>query len=377
VAAPSLLPDVRALIILVRELLSRPRESGTPESSEARERIAGFLSQQGYHVETQRFSFSTSGLLGFPVFGAGVGWLTLLEIPLLVLPGAPAWAALLVWTTGLLSLATIATGISLGWTVMTKDAREDANLIATRGGKVTRWIVAHHDTKAQGHSMAGRLVAVWTLAAALLLMTGLTVARLWGALPAWLMAAGAAAVLAGGFLAGRGRLKGRSAGARDNGSGLLAALVAAQEIKDPSVGILVTGAEEFGLVGARYFAEKARERVEGTEIINIDTVDDQGAWRLVSHAAGGEDLVRRAESSIGALSSFPIRRHRFTTGIFVDSLPLSRAGGRAITIARLNWGTLRKLHTAGDTLEGLNLDSAVLAGLAVKTIADSRLPTGD
>jgi hypothetical protein len=281
------------------------------------------------------------------------------------MPGAPAWVSLLVWVAGMLSLGTVAFGLSLGWATLGGDLREDANLIATRGGKVSRWIVAHYDTKAQGHSMAGRLTAVWVLTIAILLMTGLAVARLWGPLPTWLMAGGAAVAIVGGYLAGRGRLKGKSAGARDNGSGLLAALVAAQEIRDPGVGILVTGAEEFGLIGARYFAEKSGDLVAGTEVINIDTVDDQGHWRLVTHRPGAEDLLQRAEASLGDLSSHPVKRHRLPAGIFVDSLPLARAGARAITIARLDWATLGRIHTSRDTLEGLSLDSAVVAGTAI------------
>lgn len=364
--SPSSLPDAGGVTLLVRDLLKGDREAGTPEADQARDRIAGFLSGLGYQVEIQRFSFSTSALLGFPVLGAGLGWLTILEIPLLVLPGAPAWASLLVWVTGMLSLGTVALGLSLGWATLGGDLREDANLIATRGGKVSRWIVAHYDTKAQGHSMAGRLAAVWVLALATVLMTGLAVARLWGALPTWMMSAGAGVAVVGGYLAGRGRLKGKSAGARDNGSGLLAALVAAQEIKDPGVGILVTGAEEFGLIGSRYFAEKSSDLVSGSDVINIDTVDDQGHWRLVTHRAGSEALLDRAESKLRQLSPHPVKRHRLPAGIFVDSLPLSKAGARAITIARLNWATLGKIHTPGDTLEGLSLESAVVAGMAIK-----------
>ena len=359
-----LLPDVLQVTTLVRELLAGPRESGTPDADRARERIAEFLSGLGYQVEIQRFSFSTSALLAFPVLGAGLGWLTLLQIPLLVLPGAPAWAAFLVWITGMLSLGTVALGLSLGWATL-GGVREDANLIATRGGKVTRWIVAHYDTKAQGHSMAGRLTAVWVLVVACLVMTGLAVARLWGPVPTAAMAAGAGLAIVAGYLAGRGRLKGKSAGARDNGSGLLAAMIAAQEIRDPTVGILVTGAEEFGLIGSRYFAEKSGEQVTGTDVLNVDTVDHQGKWRLVSHLPGTDDLLDRAESALRALSSFPIRRHRHLSGIFVDSLPLARAGARAITIARLDWGTLGRIHTSRDTLEELSLESAVMAGAAI------------
>jgi hypothetical protein len=360
-----LLPDVRQVTTVVRELLAGPRESGTPEADRARERIAGLLSALGYQVEIQRFSFSTSALLAFPILGAGLGWLTLLQIPLLVLPGAPAWAALLVWLTGMLSLGTVALGLSLGWATLGGDLREDANLVATRGRKVTRWIVAHYDTKAQGHSMAGRLTAVWVLAVACLVMTGLAVTRLWGPVPTAAMAGGAGLAIVAGYLAGRGRLKGKSAGARDNGSGLLAALVAAQEIQDPTVGILITGAEEFGLIGSRYFAEKSSDLVAGTDVLNVDTVDHQGKWRLVSHLPGTDDLLGRAESALRALSPLPIRRHRHLSGIFVDSLPLARAGARAITIARLDWDTLGRIHTSRDTLDELSLDSAALAGAAL------------
>jgi hypothetical protein len=359
------LPDVQLVTDLVHDLLKGPRESGTPEGDQARDRISACLSRLGYLVEAQRFSFSTSALLGLPVLGAGLGWLTLLEIPLLVLPGAPGWASVLVWLTGILSLGTMAVGLSLGWATLGGDVREDANLVATRGGTVTRWVVAHYDTKAQGHSMAGRLTAVWLLALAVLVMTGLAVARLWGPLPTALMAAGAALTLVAGYLAGRGRLKGKSPGARDNGSGLLAALVAAQEIRDPSVGILVTGAEEFGLIGSRYFAEKSADRVIGTDVINVDTVDDRGSWRLVSHMAGTEELARRAQATLAGLSPHRVKRHRLPAGIFVDSLPLARAGARAITVARLDWSTLGKIHTPRDTLEGLTLDSAVVAGRAI------------
>jgi hypothetical protein len=365
------MPQSCPALDLARNLLHTPRESGTESAREARDRIAAFLSQLGYQVETQRFSFSTSALLGLPVFGAGLGWLALLEIPLLVLPGAPNWAAAVIWVLGIVALIAIAVGLGLGWSTLGGETREDANLIATRGATVRCWIVAHYDTKAQGHSMAGRLVAFWVAMVASLFMTGLTIARLGGALSAGLMAAGTALAIVASFLAGRGRLRGKSPGARDNGSGLLAALVAAQENKDPSVGILVTGAEEFGLIGARYFAEQDPDRLRGAVVINFDTIDEQGAWRLVTHASNGEKIIRRVEAIVSASSPVPVRRHRLPMGIFVDSLPLSRAGAAAITIARLDWGTLKKIHTPADTLDGLSLESAVAAGgLAGKIFGD-------
>ncbi len=359
-------------LVLARELLERSREAGTPDAVDARDRIAAALAGFGYQVETQRFAFSPSALSSLPVLGAGLGWLTLLLIPLLVWPAVPPWSAIAVWATGLAALLLLAAGLALGWAT-TGAMREDANLIATRGAAIRCWVVAHYDTKSQGHSMAGRLVAVWMLVLAIAGLSTLAVARLAGPLPTWLMAAGAALGMVGAYLAGRGRLRGSTPGARDNGSGIAALLVAAREIRDPSVGILVTGAEEFGLIGARYFAENNGGRLAGTEVINIDTVDERGAWRLVTHRPDGDELLGRAESLLASHSAVPVRRHRLPAGIFVDSLPLARGGAKALTLARLDWGTLRTIHTARDTLAGLSLDSAVLAGRVVGRLA-SRSP---
>jgi hypothetical protein len=358
------MPDISPALTLVRELLRFPREAGSQAAHQARDRIATFLESIGFSVEVQRFSFSTAGLLAFPLFGAGLGWLTLLEIPLLTLPGAPPWSAALVWTLGMLAVVTLSAGLGMGWSSMGGDAREDANLVATRGGRVRWWIVAHYDTKAQYHSMAGRLVAVWVSLLASVTMSVLVLLRLWAPLPLWLMAGGTALAIAAGFLASRSRLAGGSPGARDNGTGLLAALVAAESVHDPSIGILVTGAEEFGLIGSRYFAQRSRERLEGSEVINFDTIDDQGAWRIVVHDRNAAELAETAASRLQS-PAVPVRRHTLPAGIFVDSLPLAKAGAVAITIARLDWSTLKKIHTTRDHLEGLSLDSAVRAGEVV------------
>ena len=70
-------------------------------------------------------------------------------------------------------------------------------------------------------------------------------------LPMTPLAALAGLSLAAGALATRGRLRGLSPGASDNTSGVVAALVAAEAGLGNDTGLLFTGAEEFGLVGAR------------------------------------------------------------------------------------------------------------------------------
>jgi Zn-dependent M28 family amino/carboxypeptidase len=168
------------------------------------------------------------------------------------------------------------------------------------------------------------------------------------------------AVLAG-FLAGRGRLKGRSHGARDNATGVIAALAAAA-VPDVQVGILITGAEEFGLVGARVFA-RSWQADAGAEFVNVDTVDQEGNLYLVSHNASGERLAGVLESALASLD-LPIRRRRLPLGIFVDSAPLARVAS-AVTIGRLTWRTLRCIHTPADTSAGLSYRTAEQVGKVI------------
>jgi Peptidase family M28 len=349
---------------LIGRLLSLPREAGTPQAAAARDLVTRHLQQLGYQVEAQQFSFTPASLRAFPLFGAGLGGLALLLLPFLNSVTAPAWGALTVWVAGLLALLVIAGGVGLGWVTLGEPRRQDANLIAIRGETPPRrWIVAHLDTKAQRHSMAGRLVAVWMISLAVILLTALGVARLFGPLaPGWL-AAGAGLALLGGVFASKGRLSGRSLGARDNGTGVIAALHAAEAASDPRIGILITGAEEFGLVGARVFAQRT-PGIQEMEFVNLDTLDDQGRLYVVSHDARGERLADTLEPKLSRLN-LSLRRRRLPLGVFVDSAPLARAGASAITIGRLTWSTLRRIHTLSDTPDNLSLVSAQQIGKAL------------
>lgn len=356
------MPSAREVIAAVVAL---PREAGTPEAAAARGLLAAHLAGLGYRLEEQRFGFPPSSLTAYPILGAGLGWLALMEFPLLTLASVPSWFALAAWLAGLAALICLALGLGMGWTPPGTELREDANLIATRGEvPIRRWIVAHSDTKAQGHSMAGRLVAIWVALISAALVTALVVSRLAGPLSLWGAGRGAALTLLAGVLAGRGGLRGRSPGARDNGTGLLAALVAAEQSRDPSVGILITGAEEFGLVGARVFARRLGSAMTGVEVINLDTLDDAGRLYVVTHNRRSERLAERLAASL-APGGTSVRRRRLPLGILVDSLPLARAGALAVTVSRLNWGSLRVMHTSRDTPDGLSWETAEWVGRIV------------
>jgi hypothetical protein len=352
----------RELLALV---LDASREAGTPAAAHARRLVADHLRALGYTIEEQPFAFFPSSLNALPMFGAGLGWLTLLQIPLVTVPGAPPWAALGAWLAGLGALAMLVRGTAMGWSSLGGGVREDANLIATRGNApVRRWIVAHLDTKAQGQSMAGRVVGVVVAVLAIGTLSVLALRRLWGPLEGDTVAYAAVLALSACGLAARGALRGTSQGARDNGTGLLAALVAAEAAPPEGVGILITGAEEFGLVGARVFAREYGPQLVGVEVINLDTIDDQGTLYVVSHNAPG---ARWSASVAGALADAApvVRERRQPLWAYVDSRPLSQTGAEALTVARLDWGTLRRMHTPRDTPAGMAFQTAELVGRLV------------
>ncbi len=213
--------------------------------------------------------------------------------------------------------------------------------------------------------MAGRLVAVWAIGLAVALGGGLAAARLSGPLPVALGAAGAGIAVLAGALAGRGRLRGTSRGARDNGTGVVAALAGAEASTDAATGILITGGEEFGLVGARIFS-RLQDALAGAQVVNLDTIDQEGRLYVVTPRPPGLG-DRRASRRPAGRRRAPRAEPRLPVGILVDSLPLARAGASAVTIGRLNWRTLRVIHTPADRPEGLSMDMAERVGRAIAT----------
>lgn len=352
-------------------LIAEPREAGTSGAARARALVMAHLEALGFEVREQPFLFQPAALNAFPLLGAGLGWLAVLLIPSLLLGHLPPFLAPATWFGGIIALALLAWGIGIGTPVAGAERREDANLIATRGsGPVRRWIVAHLDTKAQGHSLAGRIVAAWVMVVAALAGSGMALWRAvrGDALPGPAVAALGGLCVAAGFLAGRGRLRGATLGARDNGTGLLAALTAAERLPGDGVGFLFTGAEEFGLVGARVFCRLAgAPGAGGAEVINLDTITDQGSLFLVSHNPRGTELARALLPAMAPLAPATQVRH-LPLGVLTDSLPFARAGWPAVTIGRLTWADLRRVHTPADTMAELSLETATGVGVVLGTL---------
>jgi hypothetical protein len=144
---------------------------------------------------------------------------------------------------------------------------------------------------------------------------------------------------------------------------VVAALAFAEASSDEQTGVLITGGEEFGLVGARVFA-RVQGSLTGIEVINLDTLDDEGILYVVRHDARGSTSAAALATRLGSLG-LTVRTRRLPLGILVDSLPLARAGAAAVTVGRLTWRTLRVIHTPADVPDTLSLEAAERIGRAI------------
>jgi len=252
-----------------------------------------------------------------------------------------------------------------------------ANITAVKSPDPRVWLVAHSDSKVQRHSLATRMVAV-TLAAigAFLLVASATLITpvprgivLWiGIVP------GLVLTLVGGTLLAFAGLADGSPGAVDNATGVVAVLAAAEQLGwREEVGILITGAEELAMAGAREWVKKGWR---GTPFVNFDGVDGRGRYRIWLHqgAAPGvaRTLARRLRHVLGAGEARIARRLNF--GMFVDGSILAKAGFVGVTVQRGTFaGTAAVAHTRFDTPARVDLAGAVRAGHAAAAVIEEVL----
>lgn len=269
--------------------LAVPRLTGTAHAAQARDRLRRELEARGCVVMEQRF------------------------------PAAPRFP---------LRGATRADGV---------------NLIAVRPRtRVTTWLVAHYDSKAQPLSMAWRLV--WAVAAGVALAAAAVATGVGAAAwPWWLGALG----LAGGFLA-LNRAADGSPGAVDNATGVLTVLAALDALPaQAGVGALLLDAEELGLVGASALARERGNLLADTTVVNFDGIDDRGPAIAFVHRPG--PTVSRLAAALEA------RAWRWLP-VVVDGLALAGASAECVTIMKGDWRTMRVVHTSRDRGDRLTLD---------------------
>jgi hypothetical protein len=239
------------------------------------------------------------------------------------------------------------------------------NLEAGRGNPSV-WLVAHLDSKSQTVPMLIRIassigMAAVTLIATIVLLFSLhgepDTSAVWRVLEISALVAGLPSILCW--------VRNSSPGAVDNASGVAAVLLAAQALTSVrDLGVLITSGEELGLAGARVWAAQARPDIV---VLNCDTVDDTGEWRLMYTGAVPariKDAAGKVMTPAGPKSAI----RRFIPGILADSMAFADRGIESVTASRGTISTLARIHTRGDnssafTATGVAEASALLAAL--------------
>ena len=192
-------------------------------------------------------------------------------------------------------------------------------------------------------------------------------------LPIWIVAPVALAALVGAAVLSASAPRGDSPGAVDNASGVVAALVAADRLQRRNdVGILITGAEEYGMEGARAWV---RVRPAHGLFVNFDGIDSRGAYRVMEHrprpgTSSEPSASRVATELVGVLHEWghSALRRRLPVGVLVDGVVLAGAGMAGVTVSRGDWHTLAVVHTARDTAARVDVLAAVETGEAVAEV---------
>lgn len=338
-----------------------PRLPGTPALPDVTTRIAGQLERWGFQVERQPFTTSSRRLTAASLGAAGLGWVALLLLPLLVLP-VSGWIVAVV-ASGLLGLVAIVThGVAEGYVPVGLPAIRAENLVAIRGRAPRWWLVAHLDSKSQRFSLRGRVLAVLAVAVAGVLLVVLLALRVTGPVP-WPVAFGVVGLVAGWAGVLSAAAPGNdSPGAVDNASGMIAALAAARALATHhDVGVLFTGAEEFGMEGARVWCRGAS--ADGV-FVNFDGLDGRGGYRVIRHPGCEREAARSLAAALGETGT-PASVGPLPPGVMVDGAVLARHGLSGVTVSRGDWTTLGVVHTGRDVPERVHVPDLVEAGRAV------------
>jgi peptidase M28-like protein len=230
------------------------------------------------------------------------------------------------------------------------------NLQAVRGRDDPRvWLVAHIDSKWQPVSMLTRVAGVVVAA------IGIIGVAVCGFVAGFMEAAPVFAGITwlGGIPLMLSVVGSDNHGTLDNASGVAAVLAAAQQVpRDRAVGVMITDAEELALAGARAWAKAARPAIA----LNCDSVDDTGALTVMYGGAEPSRLVAAMRAAAGTTGE-QLRIMRLIPGILTDSVALSHARWRSVTLSRGDLRTLQRIHTRGDTL-------AAMRGTGIPVAAD-------
>lgn len=351
-----------------------PRLAGSDAVADVEALLVARLRSLGYAVRLQDFITSARRLYAPSIAGAGLGWIALGVIPLFVFP-VPGLSAAAAGMAALGVVALVAYGIASGHLRIATRQVDAANIIADRGVPPRVWLVAHSDSKAQPLSLRTRVIAIGLASIGAAGIAFCLMGRLAGPLSWWVFGPPCLAALVGGGMLSLPPVRDTSPGAVDNASGILAVLTAAEELRERSdVGVLITGAEEFGMEGARRFV--AMDEGSGC-FVNFDGLDGFGQFNVMNHRAVAAASNREACEQIRtgvvenlAALGHSVRKSPLPFGVFVDGAVLAAGGMNGCTLSRGTWATLGVVHTKRDTADRLDVEGAITAGTAVaKTLS--------
>lgn len=338
---------------LLRDLAAAPRPTGGAAIAAARERCARELRALRFDVRETPFDFSSfPGRVATPLIGGAAAALTAFA-GFAGQRGAAGWrlAPLLILAIGGIVLFLAAWWLTRRGVLHAPFMRErGVNLEATRGGAPTLWLCAHLDSKSQPVSTLIRTLGIGIEAAGLFYAVALAVGAALGAQihsVYWVQAA--IVTLAGAIPVVLSTVGARSYGAFDNASGVATMIETARQLaSEPSVGIVITDAEELGLAGARAWSHG---RATGT-VLNCDGVDDLGRITVMYTGARPERLLGAIERASRA-SGVPCETRRMIPGILMDSVAFTDGGMDSVTFSRGSVRSLVRVHSRRDNLANL------------------------
>lgn len=346
------------LYALIRAL-ARPRLAGSAGAWLSDRTLRHHFESYGYRIEELPFSFSTwPGRLTVPLVGSSYLALTLTAAGLLLRDKKPNATAVLLTVPPLIGGLAVAASTLVG--TLPWGRVQTANWVASRPGVRPKYLImAHRDSKSQTVSTYTRTAsaAAATIAWAALLSLALTAPHPRKPRPGRKLATGIAATLAAwaGSELVRCQVGNQSPGALDNASGLAALLgIARREREHDDVAFLITDGEEFWLAGARVLAGQL---AESAGVINLDGLDDEGAFYLIDRLGWPPRQVapRLTTALVDAAAELglPLSARRLPVGILLDHIPLARAGHPAVTLLRGNRRSLRRVHRPDDSADRL------------------------
>ncbi|MGQ0766370.1 MAG: M28 family peptidase, partial [Gemmatimonadota bacterium] len=152
-----------------------------------------------------------------------------------------------------------------------------------------------------------------------------------------------------------------SPGAADNASGVATVMAAASLMPDGfPLGVLLTSAEELALAGALAWATSEGGRASKTRsgiAINIDTVDDHGELRCMTHGRRSSALAQHVRRSLAAAGR-QLRVHPLLPGVLTDGVALAQNEWSVVTLSRGNLRTLGRIHRPADSVRSIGGDGA-------------------